>query len=80
MDEHTAVFFLEAAASIPVDPELFKRVPEKLDDADKILIRKNLNNTQSIIHSLAGAYSRRAQKPSATFLGENVAWETSIRS
>lgn len=57
MDEHTAVFFLEAAASIPINPELFKRVPEKLDEADKILIRKNLSNTQSIVHSLAGAYS-----------------------
>lgn len=57
IDEQTAVFCLEVAASIPVAPELFNQVSGLLSDADKSFIMESLNKTQELVHSLAGAYS-----------------------
>jgi hypothetical protein len=56
-DEHTAIFCVEAAASIPVAPELFDKAPETLDESTKLLVTSALTGTRNIVNSLVGAYA-----------------------
>jgi len=57
VDEHAAIFCLEAAASIPVAPELFDKAREGFDESTKLFVRDSLNGTRNIVNSLVGAYA-----------------------
>ena len=56
-NETTAIFCLEAAASIPVDPELINKEFKHLDESTRELVTQNLNTTKNIVNSLVGAYA-----------------------
>ena len=56
-DEHSAIFVLEVATSIPVAPDLFEKVPELVSESENRFIMNCLTANRTAAHVLIGLYS-----------------------
>ena len=57
IDEHTAIFCLEAAVAIPADPNLMNVEPKNLDDDASVFVTNTTRATKNIVDSLVGGYA-----------------------